>query len=204
MTRREDIITARGYPAATQADELSLKISSYPVSARYLADRLSTKGKSIAELCCGIGISLIEFSDHFEDVIGVDIDEVVVKCARMNIAQAGKTNCQVRTADIRGVDVLKRIQTDIVAYDVPYWSEHGAALTQKNPSLRSVIELVREYITRNLVIYTPPHFPFEDMVGIAHEFEYQEVWINGVHDRNFIYLGALAEYHGRTKIMLKH
>ncbi len=204
MTEREAIIAKRGYPSTIQADELSLKIASYPISARYLADRLSPKGASIAELCCGVGVSVIEFSHYFEKVIGIDNDPIVVESAIKNIESAGVRNCEVRQIDITSPGALNDVRTDIVAYDVPYWSEHDASLTQRNPDMEQIITAVREHVTQDIVIYVPPHIGYEEVAGLFDDFEFQEVWINGRHDRNFVYLGSLAEYFGLTKIKLQN
>jgi ubiquinone/menaquinone biosynthesis C-methylase UbiE len=71
---KADIIQTRNYNPRIAGDELSLKIASYPATAQYLANRLSGQGTTLCELCCGVGVSLIEFSKTFEKVIGVDND----------------------------------------------------------------------------------------------------------------------------------
>jgi ubiquinone/menaquinone biosynthesis C-methylase UbiE len=76
---RTNIIQTRGYDPDISGDELSLKIASYPATARYLAGRLKGTGKVACELCCGVGISLIELSKTFEKVIGVDSDSQVIE-----------------------------------------------------------------------------------------------------------------------------
>lgn len=81
---RTDIIQTRGYNPNISGDELSLKIASYPATARYLAQRLKDEGDTVCELCCGIGVSLIELSKSFNRVIGVDSSAIIVEDCRKN------------------------------------------------------------------------------------------------------------------------
>ena len=197
---RDEIIQKRGYASSTKGDVLSLKISSYPVTAKYLAERLAQNGNSICELCCGIGISLIEFSNNFEHVIGVDNHAEVMKSAQDNLQSAGVKNCELLLGSADDSSVLSKIKADIVAYDIPYWSNHDDNLLSKNPQLSEMIQLIKSSITENIVVYLPAEFSFENANGLADTFEYQEVWIDGKHDRNFIYFGNLIHTHGYTKV----
>jgi len=199
---RDEVIQKRDYSNSIKGSTLSLKISSYPVTARYLAKRLTKSGNTICELCCGIGISLIEFSRYFDNVVGVDNDPHVVKNARSNLLNAEIGNCELIVGDISDLNVLSQINTDVVAYDIPYWSDHESMLMDKNPELKSIVEKIQLSITPNIVIYAPPHMSQKDFAKMFDNFEYQEIWINGKHDRNFIYLGGLIDSSAITRISL--
>ena len=93
---RTDIIQTRGYNPNIAGDDLSLKIASYPATARHLAKRLENQGKTVCELCCGIGISLIELSKSFDEVIGIDNDPSIVDDCRKNLESATITNQRTR------------------------------------------------------------------------------------------------------------
>jgi methylase of polypeptide subunit release factors len=201
---RDEIIQKRGYADSISGDDLSLKISSYPTTAKYLAKRLSPHGNTICELCCGVGISLIEFSHRFDKVIGLDNSSQVIESAQKNLHNAGITNCELLLGNADDPSKLSRINADIVAYDIPYWSDHNDAAMDKNPQLARVIELINANITKNIVIYSPPHISYDDIAKITSIFEYQEVWIDDKHDRNFIYFGDLVEKPTRTKIILSN
>ena len=197
---RDEIIKKRGYSDAIHGDNLSLTISSYPVVAEYLASRLAYRGDTLCELCCGIGVSLIEFSSHFEYVIGIDNDMSVIKLATKNLAEAGRENCKLVLGDVSDPEILSRIKADIVTYDIPYWSDHNGLVKNQNPDLSEVVHLAQDHITDNIVIYAPPHTIYDDISKLFDRFEYQEVWIDGDHDRNLIYLGSTIEHNGKTKV----
>ena len=201
---REEIIQARGYSDQTEGDVLSLKIASYPTSAQYLARRLASQGDTICELCCGIGVSLIELVKTFDKVIGVDNDHAVIDACKVNLDHAGVINYDLVTADISARTVLSNIQADIVLYDIPYWSSHDGKVDPdtQNPNLQQVVRDIQELITDKIVIYTPPHMPYEEVGMAVGECEYMQVWIDGKHDRNFAFLGSLTQNIGTTKITL--
>ena len=201
-TMRTDIIQTRGYNPNISGDELSLKIASYPATARYLADRLKDEGNVICELCCGVGVSLIELSKTFTRVIGVDNDPAVVESCNKNLENAGVTNYKVLCGDVSDRRLLGKIDADIVLYDIPYWSTHDGQVDPKkqNPDLRKLVADIQELITGKIVIYTPTHMTYEEVVAMLGPCEYMEVFTNGKHDRNFIFLGGLAKRVGKTSI----
>lgn len=49
----------RKLPEYINGDQLSLKISSYPVFLNHLKERLSNRYSILLELCAGIGVGLI-------------------------------------------------------------------------------------------------------------------------------------------------
>lgn len=118
---RQKMIKERSYNADIAGSELSLKIASYPITAHYLANRLAGQGKSICELCCGIGVTLIALARKFEYVIGVDNDPNVINDCRTNLINAAITNYSLFCEDITVPRALKSITADIVLYDIPYW-----------------------------------------------------------------------------------
>lgn len=201
---RDDIIQSRKYNPQIAGDELSLKISSYSTTARYLAGRLQGKGATVCELCCGVGVSLIELAGTFEKVVGVDNSQLVIDDCRTNLDQAGVINYELLTGDIGAKSILKNIQADIVLYDIPYWSNHSGKVNpaKQNPDLGELITNIREFITEDIVVYAPTYITYETIRVELGECEYNEVWLNGKHDRNFIFLGLLIQTIGETKIEL--
>lgn len=200
---RNAIIKKRGYPGITAGSDLSLKIASYPISADWLARRLSGKGKSICELCCGVGISLIEFAKLFDNVVGVDNDKHVLRDCEYNISHAHLTNLTLIQSDIQSVNLLSSLKADIVAYDIPYWDNHSDdAATDKNPNLGEFITSIRRYVTDNIVIYTPPYLEHSYFTQLIGPCELVEVWINNSHDRNFVFLGNLVEQPDKTSTVM--
>lgn len=199
---RNDIIQNRGYDHNIAGDELSLKIASYPSTARYLAERLKHQGDTVCELCCGVGVSLLELSKSFSKVIGVDNDAAILADCRQNLTQAGITNFEILCGDVSDRGLLHKIKADVVLYDIPYWSSHEGKVDpeRQNPDLIQLIADISEVITPNIVIYAPTHMTYETAKDQLGECDYVEVYTNGKHDRNFIFLGNLIEITGISRI----
>jgi 16S rRNA G966 N2-methylase RsmD len=199
---RNGIIQTRGYDQNIAGDELSLKIASYPSTARYLAERLKHKGDTVCELCCGIGISLLELSKSFNKVIGVDNDPNIITDCKQNLTLASIENYELLCGDVSDRDLLAKIKADAVLYDIPYWSSHEGRVDpeRQNPNLKQLIADITEAITSNIVIYAPTHLTYESAKDTLGDCEYVEVYTNGKHDRNFIFLGGLIENDGRSRV----
>ncbi|MBC7868824.1 class I SAM-dependent methyltransferase [Candidatus Saccharibacteria bacterium] len=201
---RDDIIQSRKYNPQIAGDELSLKISSYSKTARYLAGRLQGKGATVCELCCGVGVSLVELAVSFDKVIGVDNSQLVIDDCRANLEHAQITNYELILGNVSAKNVLQKIYADVVLYDIPYWSNHSGKVNpaKQNPNLGKLISNIRELITEDIVVYAPAHITYETIRNELGQCEYLEVWLNSKHDRNFIFLGSLIQTIGETKIEL--
>lgn len=201
---KEEIIKTRGYSENIAGDELSLKIASYPSTAAYLAERLRGKGDTVCELCCGIGVSLIELSKKFTRVIGVDSDAKILDDCEANLKNASVKNYELVCGDVSSPEILSNIKADVVLYDIPYWSDHGGEVDaqQKNPDLRTLIDAIRQKVCSQIVIYAPTHMEYEKVREIVGECEFVAVYVNGKYDRNFIFLGDLIEQAGQVKVEL--
>lgn len=175
---RTDIIQTRGYDPAIAGDELSLKIASFPTTARYLADRLKVDGGTVCELCCGVGVSLIERSKAFKKVVGVDSDAEVIADCRINLENAGVANHEVLCGDVSDANLLSQIKADVVLYDIPYWSTHSGKVDpeRQNPDLEELIGNVRKLITEKIVIYTPTHMTYEEVTSALGPCEFMQVY----------------------------
>jgi len=203
---REAIINKRKYRPDILGDELSLYISNYPQAAKHLIKKIKGKGNSVVELCCGIGVTLELLADNFPSVIGVDIDNQVLIYCDKNLQTAGLRNkVTLVQGDINQEEVLKNIKADLVIYDIPYWNiglTENTGLDQKNPKLEEIIHKIRHLITKNIVIFSAPHFTKQMADHVLGENEFEEIYINGKHDRNYIYLGELAANNVKKEIEL--
>ncbi len=199
---RTDIIQTRGYDSNISGDELSLKIASYPATARYLAQRLKNEGNVACELCCGVGVSLIELSKTFKKVVGVDNDPKVVEDCRKNLEHAGVANYEVLCGDVSDPTLLSKIKADVVLYDIPYWSTHSGKVDpeKQNPDLKQLVTNIRKLITDKIVIYTPTHMTYEEATAALGSCEFVQVYTNGKHDRNFIFIGDSVEQARKSTI----
>jgi methylase of polypeptide subunit release factors len=201
---RTDIIKRRGYPEDFAGDELALSMSSYKQTARYLAQRVRPYGEVVCELCCGVGVSMIELTRVFRYVVGVDSNSAVLADCERNLRAAGAKNYTLIASDITTSSAFEDLQADVLLYDIPYWNHQRPEETPqlKNPDLRATVAAMRQFVTNNIVIYAPPAMTYTEVFGLLGPCEYNEVYINGKHDRNFIFLGRVAKKLGRTRTEL--
>ncbi len=201
---REEIIQERGYSEHIAGSELSLKIASYPATAQYLAERLTGKGRTVCELCCGIGVSLIVLAKQFEHVIGIDKSPDIIRECEVNLINAGVTNYTLSCNDISQPGALKGINADIVLYDIPYWSDHKGRVDpmMENPDLQTIVSTIQSEVTKDIVVYAPPYFTYEQAMDLLGECDFVKVMLNSKHDRNFIFLGNLSNQAGESTVFL--
>lgn len=204
----QEIIDRRGYRKNIKGDKFSLYISNYPVNAEHLKSRIGNPKLILAELCCSIGITLEYLAPNFKKVIGVDIDHDILKTFKANLEAAGLLHkAEFLQGDVYDERILEKIKADIVIYDIPYWyphiQENEGDLVTKNPPLKKMIQKIKDYITPNIVIFSPPEWEYEYFKNELGVIEFEQVFINQKHNRNQIYLGDLINKKGKTKVMLK-
>lgn len=203
---RTQLIKKRGYPRNIAGDSLSLYLSNSPAAAKWLAKRIGNPRETLLELCCSVGITLSYMSKAFKKAIGVDINKQALYACKKNIANEGLKNCTVIRGDVRDLKVLKRLSGDIVLYDIPYWYPEKYPLytsrkrAAENPDLSNLISNTRKHISSNIVIFASPetnHTYFKNLLG---KCECVKIYIDGKHDRNYIFLGKLAKRDGTGSI----
>lgn len=203
---RKSIIKKRGYPAWIKGDKLTLYISNYPATAEHLANRIGGKNKIICEFCCGVGVTLNELSKNSQKAIGVDNDRKIISHCLQNIKSFGMSNkTEIIFGDVSKPELLKKLKADIVIYDIPYWNiglTENTGLEKKNPNLKSLVKNIQKLVTRNIVVCAPPCYTQQEAKKDFGECECESIFINGKHDRNYIYLGNLVQKRGTTKIYL--
>lgn len=204
---RDLIIKRRGYRKNIQGDKFSLYISSYPVAIKYLKARIGDKNKRLAELCCGVGVTLGYLGTAFNHITGVDIDKNILAGCEFNLKAVGlleKTTLIL--GDINNDDVLRRIKADLVIYDIPFWSPYKyinkGNLTKNNPLLKFTIQRIKRFITNDIIVFCSPKSNYSIIRNELGPCEFQKIYINGKHDRNYIYLGGLRQKYGVTEINL--
>jgi len=203
----QDIIDRRGYRKNIKGDKFSLYISNYPTNAKYLKSRLGNSKLILAELCCSIGVTLEYLAPEFKKVIGVDIDNDILKACKTNLTEAGLLHkTELLQGDVVDESVLRKIKADIVIYDIPYWyphiQENKVGEVSKNPPLEDLIRKIKYNITSNIVIFSPPELSYEYFRNKLGVIEFEQVFINQKHNRNQVYLGELIRKKGKTKLKL--
>ena len=143
----------------------------------------------------------------FRKVIGIDVDFEVVMSCKQNVAEADLSDrVDIFHGDVFDLSLFADISADIVIYDIPYWVskilDDGTDVLVKNPNLFSIVEQIRKYIGNEIIIFAPPSLSVDQIHQLG-AFEYQQVMINGRHDRNYIYLGDMIQRVGVTKIDLQ-
>lgn len=200
----KNIKSIRKLPKYIYGDDLSLKISSYPVFLTHLSERLGCKYSVLLELCTGIGIGLIYLQKNFKKLYGIEIDPTIVEIARSNLLKAGlTTKVSIIQADVVNIPEFTNLKPDVVIYDIPYWSDHNAGLLKRNPDIKSLFEKINTHLTKNIIIYSPPRFDYTYYKNLLDsDLEMEEIYINNKHDRNVLFFGKLVNKVGSTKVFL--
>ncbi|MFD2589162.1 class I SAM-dependent methyltransferase [Croceitalea marina] len=207
-TTIQKIVGQRGYRKNIKGDNFSLYISNYPCNAKYLKSRIGNPQLTLAELCCSIGVTLEYLAQGFKKVIGVDLDKNILEMCKTNLEESGFiAKTELICGDVFNDNLLKSIEADIVIYDIPFWYSHyqenRGDLVSKNPPLKKLIRKIEDYITLDIIVFSPPEWDynyFKEQLGII---EFEQVFIEGKHNRNQIYLGDLIRKVGMTEIHLK-
>jgi len=87
-----------------------------------------TKSDTLLDLYCGAGSIGLSMAADAKEVIGIEIVDSAVECARYNAEQNGITNAEFYTGDAGGAETLlrsaeekrgKKIKPDVVIFDPP-------------------------------------------------------------------------------------
>lgn len=199
-----NVIKDRDLPKYIKGDDLSLKISSYPIFLKWLSTILANKYSILLELCTGIAIGLIYLESNFKRLYGIELDSRIVNFARENIKNAGlNEKVSIIQANVGDISDYIHLKSDVVIYDIPYWSNHDADLLKRNPNLKILHEKISKYLTKNIIIYSPPGFDYEYYKKLLNiDLELVEIYINNKHDRNVLFFGDLINKTGTSKVFL--
>ena len=136
--------------------------------SEHLAEKLA-KYKTGVELCCTLGMTVIQLAKKLDYVYGIDMDTERIISAKKNAQLYGVQN---KTEFIQGnvldEKLLKNIQAEVAILD-PDWSagsnkkEHVADLEMTQPSIKDMFYKVKEHITHNLVLRIPNTFTFDTL-----------------------------------------
>ncbi len=168
------------------------------VISKHLAEKLA-KYKTGVELCCALGITVIQLAKKLEYVYGIDMDTERIISAKKNAQLYGVQN---KTEFIQGnvLDeiLLKSIQAEVAILD-PDWSagsnkkEHVADLEMTQPSMKDMFFKVKKNITHNLVLRIPNTFTFETL-SILGKCEIENIiWDNRVRFKYAFFADDIVE-----------
>ncbi len=157
--------------------------------AKYRAKRLSSYGKVIADLGCGIGFQTFAFAERFEKVYAVEIDKEKLERAQANAEVLGLKNIIFIEGDALSKEVLQQLaDVEIIFCDperLP--TEEERTLEKIKPEIAKLITLYSS-LTQKIAIELPPQIKNLSLQG---EKEYLSV--GGKLNRLTLYLGELAQ-----------
>jgi len=188
MKTREEIIAQRGYPPNILGTTADLETSSYHSSAAYLAKRLANPNRTLTELCCGIGIFLLEAAPQFAHVTGIDSDPSALDSCAKNLAALGLADrATLLLRNIQTPRALDELTLDIAVYDIPFWNTRDE---HKNPPFGYFLKRLLQK-TPDVAVTLPPKYTAHFLHTCFSPCEVERVLINGKHDRNHAYFGTL-------------
>lgn len=151
------------------ADDDAYYMSCPEVVGRHIASQLSDFD-SVVELCCAVGITVIQLAKNINKVIAIDINQDRISDAKKNAALYGvQDKIEFIIGDALDRDLLKNISAEVAILD-PDWSAedteksvHVNSIDDTRPSMRKMFSLVKRYITPNIVIRIPKNFTFDTL-----------------------------------------
>lgn len=203
-------------PVDENNNSFDVYISAYPAVVQHVISRIRNKGKSLAEVCCGVGASSIYLVNTFTNYIGIDNSKIVLQYCKKNIINSLKLTSSSNKFKLYNIDIIKNqsllIETlnkekiDTVLYDIPWWYSHdGERYPEKNPNLKKLITSIRK-VTENIVIYAPSYMDLPYFADILGPCVVEEIYLcrkgEKKRDQNIAYLGELATDLKTAKVLL--
>jgi len=167
--------------------------------AKHLAKNLS-KFSTAVELCCGVGMTVIQLAKQMKKVTGIDINQENIFAAKKN---AELYNVSDKTefilGDVLDVKLLKSIKAEVAVLD-PDWSnqdsdkaQHVSELDETQPNLNELYNLTRKYITKNIVVRMPKTFTFKTVSGLGPCKIENVYWGNKLRFKIAYFLGKISK-----------
>ena len=179
-------------------DTDGIYMSCAEVISEHLAKKLA-KYKTGVELCCALGMTVIQLAKKLEYVYGIDMDKERIVSAKKNAQLYGVQN---KTEFIQGnvldENLLKNIQAEVAILD-PDWSagdnkkEHVAELEMTQPSMKDMFFKAKKNITHNLVLRIPNTFTFETLSILGKSEIENIIWDNRVRFKYAFFADDIVE-----------
>ena len=198
----------RRFSQRLSGDADGLFMANYEVAGRHLAGRLA--GRTVLELCCGIGATTVCLATACPHVIAIDQNGERLEHARRN---AELWDVAERITFVQGdaldSDLLRSADAEVVVAD-PEWqpsgrrlSEHASDLSRTQPSTPALVSSVRRYVGDDLVIRLPlvADLAQAEQLGAR---EIEAIYIDGQIRFYYAYFGSVAEEPARTEAHLSN
>lgn len=149
------------------ADSDAYYMSCPEIVSKHLANRVSNYNSAI-ELCCAVGMTVIQLAKKIDNVIGIDMNKERIQNAIQN---AKLYSVSDKTHFIEGnvLDeyLLNKQSAELAILD-PDWSftgsnknDHVSDISSTQPDLRTLFNLTKKHITSNIIVRIPKTFTFE-------------------------------------------
>ncbi len=198
----------RRFSRRLSGDPDGLFMANYEVAGRHLAGRLA--GRTVLELCCGIGATTVCLAGACPHVVAVDKNVDRLDHARRNAATWDVADrITFVQGDALDSDLLQSAEAEVVVAD-PEWqpsgsqlSEHATDLSLTQPSIPGLVSSVRRHVGNELVI----RLPLVADLAQAEELgarEIEAIYIDGQIKFYYAYFGSVAEGLARTEAHLSN
>lgn len=139
-------------------------------------------GNTIVDLCAGLGVDDVHFSEKFKHVISIDVDEELNELVNFNLIKLGVKNITriTNTAEVYLNTLTSKV--DLIYLDADRRAETGTksfSLTESSPN---VIELMPVLLTRAQTVLLKLS-PLIDITYLRNSFlNIRNIWVVGIHN----------------------
>ncbi len=177
-------------------DRYGLRYSTPEIIGRYRAKRI--RGRSIADLSCGVGLQAIFYSFTNREVLGIDISERRIRYAELNARAYGAKNIRFIVGDCLS-DEIVRIAGD---YEILF-SDPARKESEEERKLETLLppppKIIERYGTdKNYVFDLPPQISLDKIPG---NWEKEFISVEGRITRFTVYVGDI-KVHDRVAVSL--
>lgn len=156
--------------------------------SKHLAEKLSCY-KTGVELCCALGMTVIQLAKKMEYVYGIDMDENRINAAIKNSELYNvRSKTEFILGDVLDENILRNIKAEVAVLD-PDWSigenkkNHVFDLEMTQPNMKELFYKVKENITENIVLRIPKTFSFDTLKVLGNCEIENIIWDNKVKFR---------------------
>lgn len=179
-------------------DEDGIYMSCPEKISQHLAEKLTTY-KTGVELCCAIGITVIQLAKKIDYVYGIDMDENRIHAAIKN-AQLYKVENKTKfiVGNVLDENLLKSIKADVAILD-PDWSAglnkklHVSNMEMTQPNMKELFYKVKENITDNIIIRIPNTFSFKTLESLGKCEIENIIWNNKIKFKYAFFSNSIVD-----------
>ena len=170
--------------------------ASSKIMAKFHAQKLQ-KYDTVADICCGLGIDLIEIAKKSKKVFAIELDEKTIRFARHNCSSVNLSN--ISFLHIDGNDFDEKVDAIYIDPDRRPKGKRTADIEIMSPSMNDILKMQR--ITKNILIKLSPITDYRKLeISVNHSFEF--VSENGILKEILLCLGNFAhEYKCKATLL---